>query len=379
MKTSNRFVAVAGIASVALLLGALSVQAAEMFNNVTNVNVMREFIFGSTTNLVTSTQPSHIEGSGANDNWFNGDTPGTSVTTYTLPGLRTVSSFSANYEAGFDSPASLTWEGSANGGATWSTLGTYSPINPPGTTLYSNTFTAMAVNKLRLTQVAASSSGNYYNRTKEVQVFMDASAPAQQMYGDYAGAFSYLRDLRVAGKITPFNSPNNAVWNSPESASITQLTNGDTWQLDGVRDSLTADATQRVYYRMNLDKAYQMNYATLGSDSSGNQWGAFGNAEFYTHNGSLLDPSGIGSSIAALQGQGWVLQKAWTADAANAKSFLLSQPGLYNQILLVWDEGGDQQSGRLTNFELFAAMPEPASLALLAMGGLLLARRRQRD
>lgn len=169
------------------------------------------------------------------------------------------------------------------------------------------------------------------------------------------------------------------MWNPAESASITQFTNGDTWQLDGVRDSLTADPTQRVYYRMDLDKAYQMNYATLGSDSSGNQWGAFGNAEFYTHNGSLLDPSGLGSaSSASLTGQGWVLQKAWTADTANAKSFLLSQPGLYNQILLVWDEGGASQSGRLTNLEIFASMPEPASLSLLALGGLLLARRRAR-
>lgn len=382
MGTRSSFSVIRGVACAGMLWGAWAATAGPMFNSPANINVLREFYFGSLTNLVTATRATHIDGSGNHDGWYNGGSPGTSITTYTLPGLRTVSSFSANYEGWFDSPATLTLEGSANGGGSWTTLTTLNP-NPPGTTYLTGSFPATSVNRLRLTQAQTIPwNGGYYNRTKEVQVFMDASAPAQPMYGDYAGAFSFLRDLNTAGKITASLSPNSSLWNTPESASLAQLFDGDTYQLNGVRDSNTADPTQRLYVRLDLDQAYQMNYAMLGSDSVGNQWGAFGNAEVYTYNhgGTPLNPAVLaGTTVADITGQGWILQKAWAADATTGKAFLLPQAGLYNQILLVWDEGGANQSGRLSNFELFAAMPEPGALALLALGAIAFAGRRQRD
>jgi hypothetical protein len=101
----------------------------------------------------------------------------------------------------------------------------------------------------------------------------------------------------------------------------------------------------RLYVRLDLDKAYPMNFGLIGCPNAGEGTRPKQNlaemcrAEFYTANGNL-DPSILkGNSIQDLTGQGWVLQKAWDKDPAVSKGFLLQKPGKYNQILIVWDLG----------------------------------------
>jgi hypothetical protein len=382
MKTERRFGPARATLCVALLAGSVASQAAEMFNDARYVNVLREFSFNSTTNLVSGTGWANaaltLDGSGTNDNAFLGGAPGTVTRDYILGGTRTVSRLDLDFEATFDSPATMEVRGSTDGGLTYPILlATYTPN--PNDPFISATFTPTAVNAVRtISTQTISAFGNYYNRVTEARLYLDTSV-SQPMYGDYAGAFNYLTDLWNAGKIAASGSPNNAVWDGLSAGGIANLFNADMNINNGISDDPDG-AGQRSYALMTLNQAYQMNYATLGSDDDGIIWGgttygAGKTVEFYTYNGTPLDPSVLsGTTVTDLTGQGWILQGSWTGDNTVSKSFLLPKPGLYNQMLLVMDDGG----GRLTNFELFAAMPEPGSLLLVALGGLALAGCRRR-
>lgn len=375
-----------GTTVVAILLtGALAAPGAEMFNDARYVNVLREFYFNSTTNLVGGTgwagAALTMDGSGTNDNAFLGGSPGVVTRNYILGGMRTVSRLDLDFEANFDSPATMEVRGSTDGGLTYPILlANYTPN--PSDPFISASFTPTAVNAVRtISTQTISAFGSYYNRVTEARLYLDTSV-SQPMYGDYAGAFNYLTDLWNAGKIAVSGSPNNAVWDGlsgPGAGGIANLFNADMNINNGITDDPDG-AGQRSYALMTLNQAYQMNYATLGSDDDGIIWGgttygAGKTVEFYTYNGTPLNPGVLsGTTVADLTGQGWILQGSWTGDNTVSKSFLLPKPGLYNQMLLVMDDGG----GRLVNVEMFAAMPEPASLLLVALGGLALAGQRRR-
>jgi len=353
---------------------------ATLFTNARYGNVLREFTLGSTVNQVTggSNTTNHMDGSGAGDNVLLGS-PGTVTRDYILAGSRTVSRMDYDFTGSFDAQASVAVYGSTDGGATYPLLLTsYNTLATDP--FFGTTFTPTAVNAVRtVTTVNTQWGGGYYNRNQEVRLYLDTSV-SQSLYGQYgmvtANALDYMVDLSNAGKITYASSPNNVVWNALDVGPSATLFNANMYQLDGPRTSGTVDPGQRVYMKLTLDQAYQMDFATLGSED--NPWGRLGNSEFYTYNGASLNPSGLsGSTILDLTGQGWVLQKTWSNDTTRSKSFLLATPGEYNQILLVIDAAGDN---RLSNFEMFGfelAIPEPASGLFLALAGVAMLRRRR--
>jgi hypothetical protein len=192
-------------------------------------------------------------------------------------------------------------------------------------------------------------------------VYADPEVPLPLFGGKDTGAFSFLRDLWYAGKIKQIPSPeNNAVWTPskfggavPHSLFMSAIADahGGCWG-EG------AEAGKRVYLRFDLDKAYPMNFGSIGCYPmpKGREellLAGDSEAEFYTANGKL-DPSTLkGSTIKDLTGQGWTLQKAWNKDPSACKGFLLEHPGKYNQMLLVWDSKKTYEYNRFGHFEMF--------------------------
>jgi len=279
------------------------------------------------------------------------------VITYTLPGLRTVSSLVIQYWEGQDAAETVRLEGSADGGKTWTEL-----VNSkPRKTDFLKCFKPAKVNQLRLSLEGG--QGGNLRRITEVFVYADPAVPLPLFGGKDSGAFSFLRDLWYAGKITQIPSPTkNTVWTQswggmsrPHSLFASEMASAH----DGCWGE-GSEAGKRVYLRFDLDKAYPMNHGligcypmpkgreelTLAGDSE---------AEFYTANGTL-DPSTLkGSTKKDLTGQGWILQKAWNKDPSACKGFRLEHPGKYNQMLLVWDSKKTYEYNRFAHFEMFGA------------------------
>ncbi len=278
------------------------------------------------------------------------------ILTYTLAGMRTVSSLLIFYmDAGVDAPESVRLEGSADGGNSWADifrskarktnfLKVYKPVN---------------VNMLRLSQ-----EGGGSRRTTEVLVYADPDTPLPLFGGADTGVFNFLRDLYYADRITQFPSFKTAVW--------TAHTQGRPWGMtksgggDAHGGSCWGDAAEkgkRLYVRWDFDKAYSMSYGVFGGmqvwDHIRGRLGLHP-AEFYTAKGSL-DPSTLkGSSVKDLTDQGWVLQKAWDKDSNPCKNFLLEHPGKVSQMLLVWDSFSDYENDRWGSLEVFGSDAEGA-------------------
>jgi len=332
------------------------------------VNVLREMDVKTGKNRVT------VEGNYKfSTDWFGGPIESTidgspipynvrisldpEIITYTLPGLRTISSFAIQYWEGEDAAEIVRLEGSADGGKTWTELFK----SKPRKTDFLKCFKPAKVNQLRLS-LEGGQVGNL-RRITEVFVYADPAVPLPLFGGKDSGAFSFLRDLWYAGKIQQIPSPEkHAVWTQsrggmsrPHSLYMSEMA--------GAHDGCWgegSEAGKRVYLRFDLDKAYPMTFGLIGCYPGERQpveqiFAGDSEAEFYTANGKL-DPSTLkGGTTKDLTGQGWILQKAWNKDPGACKGFLLEHPGKYNQMLLVWDCKKTYEYNRFAHFEMFGS------------------------
>jgi hypothetical protein len=323
------------------------------------VNVLRELNVKAWTNRVTVTSNAGgrdskpedtVDGSGK---IFrpNLDPSKPFVLTYSLPGLRTVSSLVIAYEyAPNDAPTAVRLEGSSDGGQTWFEVFR----SKPRKTEFLKCFKPVKVNMLRLTQ-EGDGTDKCCRRTKEVFVYADPEAPLPVFGSKDSGAFSFLRGLWYAGKIKLSQSPSNGTWAAPFGGlpHVPFMSN-----MVGFHSAMCFGEGQkgggsRLYARLDLDRAYPMDYGLISNDGGGHMLAAESRAELYTANGNL-DPSRLqGNSIKDLTGQGWILQNAWDRDSNLCKSFFLERPGTYNQILVVWDYYKVMENNRWSHLEMF--------------------------
>ena len=269
------------------------------------------------------------------------------VVTYKLPGLRTVSSMVIVYDGrNFTAPDTVRLEGSGDGGKTWIEVFKTRPRNK---STFVKCFKPAKVNELRLTQ----EGGN--PRTGEVFVYADPEASMPLFGGKDSAAFSFLRDLWYRGKIKLTKSLSNGTWAGhgggiPHVPFMSNMVGYHSAMCFGEGQQ---GGGSRLYVLLDLDKAYPMNYGLISNDGDSILFAKECRAEFYTANGNL-DPGRLkGNTIKDLTDQGWILQKAWDKDPAFCKSFLLQQPGKYNQILVVWDFISKGYHNRWCHLEMF--------------------------
>ena len=334
------------------------------------VNVLRELDVTTGKNRVTVT--SNVEGKDSTKPEDTIDASGKVfrpqvdplkpfVLTYTLPGWRTVSSLVIQYEyADTDAPDTVRLEGSADGGQTWFEV--FRREANKGNVL--KCFKPAKVNALRLilTQERdAPEPGTCLRHILEVFVYADPETPLPLSGGKDSGAFSFLRHLAFAGKVTEVGSPDkSAVWARLASGTVGAYELFQS-KIEGGHGPVFGEGTEvgkRLYLRFDLDQACPMNFGVIGClpfKKGEESWILAGasQAEIYTANGHL-DPSTLkGSSIKDLTGQGWILQKAWDKDPEVGKAFSCARPGKYNQILLVWDCKKKWENNRFGHLEVF--------------------------
>jgi len=265
------------------------------------------------------------------------------VVTYTLPGLRTVSSIAIEYMGRAEPPDTVRLEGSVDGGKTWFVVFKSKLWK---TDFFLKCFKPAKVNALRLilTQERdAPEPGTCLRHILEVFVYADPETPLPLSGGKDSGAFSFLRHLAFAGKVTEVGSPDkSAVWARLASGTVGAYELFQS-KIEGGHGPVFGEGTEvgkRLYLRFDLDQACPMNFGVIGClpfKKGEESWILAGasQAEIYTANGHL-DPSTLkGNSIKDITGQGWILQKAWDKDPSYLKSFQLARPGKYNQMLVV--------------------------------------------
>ncbi len=327
------------------------------------VNVLRELDIKTWTNRVTVT--SNVEGKnnttpdatmGGSSGYFdpNVDSSKPVVLTYTLPGLRSVSSLAISYRGDEEGPERLRLEGSADAGKAWFPV---FDIRSKGL----KCFKPVKVNALRLTQEGGS------RRTKEVCVYADPETPLTLFGGKDSGAFSFHRALWYADKLKVVWSPENTVWTTLDGGKLginrypetvlfgANLPNQHT---GGFGHAVTKG--KRLYVRFDLDKACPMNFGAIympaGDNIDPSRSGiGLHPAEFYTAKGPL-DPGTLpGSTTKDLTGQGWILQKTWDKDPGTRKDFQFAHPGKFTQMLVVWDAFTDYGNDSWCHLEIFGA------------------------
>ena len=169
-----------------------------------------------------------------------------------------------------------------------------------------------------------------------------------------------------------------SAWRSNNQFTAINLIDGNyqNYEVRPYSDSLGGESgNRRAYMTWGLDEAYQMDFGVLSSALEG---AAPSNWEIYTSN----DPNAFagldGLSAAtplALDGLGWTLQYQQGAASSREQIFAFDQPGEYRYLLLVLNG----QNNPVTQLEVFAkAVPEPATMGLLVLGGLAMLRRRKR-
>ena len=307
------------------------------------VNVLRELDVKTWTNRVTVTSNAGSRDSKPEDTVDgsgrifrpNVDPSKPLVLTYTLPGLRTVSSLVIAYEyAPNDAPAAVRLEGSSDGGRIWFEVFKSRPRKGE----FLKCFKPGRVNMLRLTQ-EGDGTDKCCRRTKEVFVYADPDAPLPLFGSKDSGAFSFLRDLWYADKIKLSPSPSNGTWAGHNGGipHVPFMSNMVGYHAAMCFGEGREGGGSRLYVRLDLDRAYPMNYGLISNNGDSILLTKECRAELYTANGNLDLSRLQGNSIQDLTGQGWILRKAWDKDPSICKSFFLERPGTYNQILLVWD------------------------------------------
>jgi hypothetical protein len=335
------------------------------------VNVLREMDVKTGKNLVTvkgAAEFSHDWNGGPAESTIDGGAVSYRqakntepwVVTYALPALRTVSSIAIEYMGRTEPPDTVRLEGSVDGGKTWFNV---FKSRPPKTDFFLKCFKPAKVNALRLTQEGKDP------RTTEVFVYADPEVPLPLFGGKDSSAFSFLRNLWYRGKIKLIKSPSNGAWaeHSGGMPHVPFMSKVPGYHAAMCFGEGNKGGGNRLYLRLDLDKAYPMNFGLIGCPNAGEGTRPKQNlaemcrAEFYTANGNL-DPSTLkGNSIQDLTGQGWVLQKAWDKDQAVSKDFLLQKPGKFNQILIVWDLGAYSVMDNLwSHLEMFGAEAQEA-------------------
>ena len=215
--------------------------------------------------------------------------------------------------------------------------------------------------------VASNGSASNPLRVSELQVFL---APDQTVtYGD--GYNIFTQDI-VAQHYT---SRTDGAWVGPNGGSAEGMR-------DGVANSpelKSQNGTGRSYVGYTFTESIPLSSFTLGGRKD---QGWKGNWEVYTCNGGFIDLSEMeGCSAADLVEAGWTLQVSYSygrdmGSTTLLADFLFAQAGFWDNLLVVWDV----QGGAVTEFELHgsaARIPEPATMTLLALGGLALLRRRK--
>jgi len=359
------------------LLPAVSVFAVEIyFNDSAKVNIMRQF------NPIPHTQMagyskinSSVSGESPNfsyvwtgDPWKPAQRNGgsyltalnTATTEITLPKTNTIGSFRVQFSPSYQNIYPALWQldgwNSADG---WFTLHTGSPASYN----YAGTFTTpKSVSKVRYTSTGPTSTGSgQYNYTfQNLNLYLSAG----QSVPLYGAGYSLIHDTsRVTGSNT---SPNNATW-GPQNVNGFSAINGNYESYD-----LKAQTEgKRAYMTWNFDQPYLMDFAMLAGvyDYSISNW------EVYTSNS--LNTAALNALASAtpadIQGLGWTLQYQQVGSGGGEKVFDFLRPGAWQYLMLV--QNGQQPAwGQL---EVYYSLPEPASLAFLALGGLALLRRRR--
>jgi hypothetical protein len=360
--------AVCGWIAAALPLG-----AATLFTNPTTANVLRQLNLATGTNLVPNAtnvtvgcsfiREGVIDGSGWNDEVSSFNAGDSIQRTFTLPGLRTVGGWMAQFDGTGRRPTQFTLEGYDGSG--WVTLLNTNPTTWAGDR-FTGTFTPGAYSQIRYTAYGPLASDTTFG-LNELHVYM---AAGQNVAVD--SGYSIFRDQNPTGAQSANKQlPDTTwVWRAPNGGSANTLKDAD---FTG-SELKSQNVPGRSFVTYTFADLVNMRYGTLGGNK-GQGWG--GNWEVYTANGvSMPSLQGLDANDpAAIQAAGWTLQYAYTSPTyAQSHTFLFASPYDYRYLALVWDS----QWASATEFELFG-LPEPgtaASLGSLVVAFLLRRRRR---
>jgi len=213
-------------------------------------------------------------------------------------------------------------------------------------------------------------------RFNEIQVFLTAGQDVK-----YTDGYNIFTQDIVKNEWT---SDTAGAWRKPNGGSAAMLHNGFV-HLDPAGELKNQEVDTRSYVAYELYEATPMTSFTWGG-TNGQGWK--GGWAIYTCNGEFIDPSELGNTMDDLIAAGWTLQYAYAESRETgsgyvpgvsgdvSSDFLFGVPGFWKNILIVWDG----QNGAMRELEIHASailIPEPATMSLLALGGLALLRRRK--
>lgn len=342
-----------GLACLSVFLIWPHASRAADFVDSTRVNVLRQY--SPAGNLLVSETISGTgvvvqganDGSGFPDMWQITDaSAGTS--TFTLPGPRTVGSFRADFRSPHFPSGGFLLEGFTGG--SWVTLTNVASVAGP----VAGSFTPQTVSSLRYT-VTGPGAGLGYIQNSELQVFLSAGQTVP-----YDAGFNLLPDLGKVVSVT--DSANGGPW-SLRSSAFGGATSFDQDYLSGHVHGQNG----RTFFALSLDQPTFINRGHLGwfHDQT------WANYQVYASEAAVMPAvqSLSATDVATLTAAGWTLQLDST-DVVQKKLFSFAGgDGPWQHLLVVWNG-----TGALVEFEAF--IPEPSTACLLAIGSLLLLRRR---
>jgi len=225
-------------------------------------------------------------------------------------------------------------------------------------------------------------------RVNELQVFLAANQAVK-----YTDGFNILTQPGLVNTDAYWRSKTEGAWQAPNGGDATILYNGNVHHDSNELKNQTEGTRSYVGIELN-DQAPMTSFTWGGTNGQG--W--TGLWEIYTCVGDFIDPANLGNTKDDLIEAGWTLQYQYTAytDQGHAtgsgfvpdfgdtsSDFLFLVPGFWENILIVWDG----QFGAMRELEIHASgeilrqagfgVPEPATMTLLALGGLSLLRRRK--
>jgi len=365
--------------------------------DVTYINVLREYSGTDGKNVIGLGTWNGRNGANDGGAWNDEVQCGDSATgleeythTWMLPDVRTIGSWCVQMQT---APATLKLEyltAPLEEGGKWVQWNTNNDAFAPGATYSGKTdsgtsqnwFTETPVNAYGIRYVASGltrDTANGYLRLNELQVFL-----AEGQTVSYTDGFNVLT-LPGLVKAQYTSGMKSGVWASPTSGNAGLLCDGILYAGGELHAKPEGGREGRAYIGYALDGSTPMTSFTIGGSS---EQGWDGYWEVYTCNGEFINPADLDNTIEALTQAGWTLQYSYTtldpAHRAGGRSsdpcdFLFENPGYWDNILVVWD----LQGGAIRELEIHAAaalippVPEPATMTLLALGGLALLRRRR--
>jgi len=401
----------AAVAAAVLLCGSAAGEEL-FFNDSAKVNIMRQFDVTWQWSEDVTTRPMvsgyAISRSGTGDfhyEWTNrapwqigareGGSYLTDVNTassvITLPSEQTIGSFSIQFSPSYQQLYPYQWvlEG-YNDTRGWfpifDTLDDERYASGINSYNINGTFADATVSKVKYTAIGTAGGAAQYNYALgHLNLYLSAG----QQIPLYGSGYSLIHDTsRVVSSAT---SPHSGAWRNPAFNGY-MATNGN-YESYEIKAQGAAEAYDglRAYVSWNFDQAYQMDFAVLAGvyDYSITNW------ELYTINTD--DPAALftalnaleEATVEAIQSLGWTLQYqygepgGWDKDNNRLPTtpasglehvFDFVQPGEYQYLLFVQDT----QHPAWGQLEVYAnAVPEPATMGLLVLGGLAMLRRRK--